>query len=462
MTPCELTAGDIARRVASGELSARAVVEIHLAQIAARNPTLNAFTEVTSARAIAKATAIDARRAAREKLGPLAGVPFAVKNLFDVAGRPTRAGSKINRSRPPAEADGPLIARLEAADAVLVGALNMGEYAYDFTGENIHDGPSRNPLDPTRMTGGSSGGSAGAVAGGLVPLALGSDTNGSIRVPAAFCGLFGLKPTYGRLTRTGSFPFVGSFDHLGPFARSAADLALVYDTMQGPDANDPACAQRPLEPTLAGIDMGIGGLRIATLGGYFARGGAPEVHAAVDRIASALGAAARVELPEAHRARAAAFVITNVEGGQLHLDRLRARANDFDPATRDRLIAGNLVPAAWYVQSQRFRGWFASEAARVFEKFDILLAPSTPCTAPLIGQQTFMLDGKEVPLRPNIGVFTQPISFIGLPVVAVPVAAQDALPVGVQIIAAPWREDLALRVARHLERTGICAASLAR
>src|SRR5207253_6015496 len=157
-----------------------------------------------------------------------AGVPFAVKNLFDIKGLRTLAGSKINRSHPSATGDATLVARLEAAGAVLVGALNMGEYAYDFTGENIHDGPSRNPHDLARMTGGSSGGSGGAVAGGLVPLALGSDTNGSIRVPSSFCGIFGLKPTYGRLSRAHTFPFVASFDHLGPLARTTTDPAPAY------------------------------------------------------------------------------------------------------------------------------------------------------------------------------------------------------------------------------------------
>ena len=199
------------------------VVTDCLARIERLNPVLNAFTAVTAERALQRAAALDA---AEGDKGPLAGVPFAVKNLIDVAGLPTLAGSKINRDHPPAPADAPLVARLEAAGAILVGALNMGEYAYDFTGENVHDGPSRNPHDTARMSGGSSGGSGSAVGGGLVPLALGSDTNGSIRVPASFCGLFGLKPTYGRLTRAGSFPFVASLDHLGPLARSVADLAV--------------------------------------------------------------------------------------------------------------------------------------------------------------------------------------------------------------------------------------------
>jgi Asp-tRNA(Asn)/Glu-tRNA(Gln) amidotransferase A subunit family amidase len=188
-----LSASEIAQAVAGRKISALAVTEAALGRIARRNPVLNAFTDVTADRARAKARAVDAAVAAGKNAGPLAGVPFAVKNLFDVQGLSTRAGSKINRDLRPSPRDATLIERMEAAGAVLVGALNMGEYAYDFTGENVHDGPSRNPHDVARMTGGSSGGSGGAVGGGLVPLALGSDTNGSIRVPSSFCGIFGFE-----------------------------------------------------------------------------------------------------------------------------------------------------------------------------------------------------------------------------------------------------------------------------
>ncbi len=250
------SAGAIASAVSRDEVSAASVVEQTLARIARRDTVLNAFTAVTADRARA--------RAAAKPAGPLAGVPFAVKNLIDITGLPTLAGSRINREHPPASADATLIARLEAAGAILVGGLNMGEYAYDFTGENSHYGPSRNPHDPTRMTGGSSGGSGGAVAGGLVPIALGSDTNGSIRVPSSFCGIFGLKPTYGRLSRAGSFPFVSSLDHLGPFARNTADLALVYDAMTGPDPRDPICTDRVDAPVSLELADGIAGLRIAS------------------------------------------------------------------------------------------------------------------------------------------------------------------------------------------------------
>ena len=449
------TASEIANAVASGQARATDIVERALAEIAMRNPALNAFTDVTAERARAKARAVD--EAADRNALPLAGVPFAVKNLFDVAGLPTRAGSKINRSRPPAAQDSPLIARLEAAGAVLVGALNMGEYAYDFTGENVHDGASRNPHDLARMTGGSSGGSGGAVAGGLVPLALGSDTNGSIRVPASLCGIFGLKPTYGRLSRARSFPFVSSFDHLGPFARSVRDLAVSYDVMQGPDADDPACAQRPPEPSLPELARGLDGLRIAVARGYFEKGAAPEALAALDHVAQAAHARDAVEIAEAHRARAAAYVISAAEGAALHLHRLRTQADEFDPAVRDRLLAGAMIPAPLVEKAQLFRRWYRERVLDLFNSYDAILAPATPCTAPAIGQQTFMIDGVELPVRPNMGLYTQPISFIGLPVVAVPVPLKP-LPIGVQIIAAPWREDIALRIAAALEQAGAVAA----
>ena len=448
------TAVATAVAIRSGQTTARAEIEATLARIDAANPVINAFTDIVAERALRTADAIDAARAAGRDPGSLAGVPFAVKNLFDVAGLPTRAGSKINREHPPASRDASLIRRLEAAGAILVGALNMGEYAYDFTGENAHDGPSRNPRDPTRMSGGSSGGSGAAVAAGMVPIALGSDTNGSIRVPASMCGIFGLKPTYGRLSRAGSFPFVSSFDHLGPLGLGAADLALAYDAMQGTDPDDPAQSPRPPQPVTPTL-TDWPGLRIAVAGGYFARGAAPEAFAAVQLAAKALGATETVEFPEAARARAAAYLITAAEGAALHADRLRTRPADFDPDVRDRLIAGLAIPAAWVARAQRFRRWYRDQVHTLFQSVDLILAPATPVRAPLLGQKTIELDGVTMKLRPNIGIFTQPISFIGLPVAAVPIWPDDGLPIGVQLIAAPWREDIALRGAHRLETLGI-------
>ena len=455
-------AHEIAAAVRERTVSAREVAEAALARIAATNGRLNAFTAVTADRALAEADAVDAGIRAG-KVPPLAGVPYGVKNLFDVAGLVTLAGSKINRDNPPASVDATLLARMGGAGAALLGALNMGEYAYDFTGQNAHHGASLNPHDPTRMSGGSSGGSGTAVAAGMVAASLASDTNGSIRVPSSFCGLFGLKPTLGRLSRAGSFPFCPSLDHLGPMARSTLDLALMLDVLQGHDPADPAQVRRPAVPAMAEIVRGTNGLRIAVAGGYFRERAMPEALASVDHAAAALGVDREVTIPEAALARAAAYVITNAESSALHLGRLQTRAADFDPDTRARFLSGAMVPAAWYVAAQRFRSWFRTAMRAVFTTVDVLLAPATPFAALPSGTKTVTLGGTTLPARPNIGIFTQPVSFIGLPVVAVPVWLPGAgLPIGVQVIAPAWREDMALRVARALELAGVASAPVAR
>ena len=460
------SATEMAAAVRSGALTATALVQASLVRIAQTDERINAFTFVAAQRALQAASALDARLAVGDTTVqslPLLGVPFAVKNLFDVAGITTLAGSKIERGQAAAKYDGPLVARLQAAGAVLVGTLNMDEYAYGFTTENTHEGACHNPHDPTRIAGGSSGGSAAAVAAGQVPITLGSDTNGSIRVPSSLCGIFGLKPTYGRLPRNGSYPFVASLDHLGPFARSAMDLALVYDALQGFDARDPGCVNRAIEPTAKALALGIGGLRIATLGGYFHENAGPEARAAVARVTEALDATRSVELPEVARARAAAFLISNAEGAALHLPDLRIRAADFEPLSRDRFLAGALLPAAWVQQAQRVRRWFALRAAELFEEVDVLLAPATPCAATPIGTEWIEINGQRLAARPSMGLLTQPISCIGLPVCAVPVwGAHASLPIGVQVITAPWREDLGLRVAHYLQSIGIADAPVAR
>jgi AtzE family amidohydrolase len=469
MTNPEASALAIAAGVRAGTVSATEIARAALDRIARTNPAINAFTDVTPERALAEATAIDARRARNETLPPLAGVPYAVKNLYDVEGLVTLAGSKINRDNAPAVADAALVKRMRDAGAILVGATNMDEYAYGFTTENSHYGVTRNPHDPSRSAGGSSGGSAAAVAAGCVPLSLGSDTNGSIRVPSSFCGLYGLKPTYGRLTRSGAFLFSASLDHLGPFARSVGDLAACYDALQGPDPTDPACSERVAEPTLQFMEDGIGGLRFAVAGGYFEQHAHPGALAARDAVARALGAEKTVTLPEAGRARASAFIITATEAANLHFENLKTRAADFEPLIRDRLLAGALTPATWILQAQRFRSWYRARVLELFREVDIILTPATPFAAPVLGTDTGIVDGKTIPLRPNIGLLTQPISFIGLPVVAVPVwdiyPADDpnaGLPIGVQIIAAPWKEALALRVAAWLEKQGITRSPIAK
>lgn len=437
----------IARAVASGEASASEVLEGTLQRIGERDPALNAFTGLTVARAHAQAQRIDALRAAGMPLPPLAGVPYAVKNLFDVAGVTTLAGSRVLASQPAASDDAVLVRRMEQAGAVLVGTLNMDEFAYGFTTENSHAGATRNPHAPTHSAGGSSGGSAAAVASGMVPLSLGSDTNGSIRVPASLCGIFGLKPGFGSLPRLGTYPFVYSLDHLGPFARSVEDLALCHAALLG--------QAQPVE--LDGAP-----LRVARLGGYFDEHAGAQAQRAAREAAEALGARETAELAGAAAARAAAFVITASEGGQLHLQHLRADYARMEPLSRDRLAAGALLPAAAYIRAQRVRGVVRAQAHALFERFDLLVAPATPVPAQPLGSESFELGGRSVPTRANMGLLTQPISCIGLPVVAAPVRTRPGeLPLGVQLIAAPGREQLALRAARLLERAGLSRAEIA-
>lgn len=446
--------------IANGERSAREVCEAAIEQIGATDSQANAFTERTFARARAEADAIDGRRAGGEPLPPLAGLPYAVKNLFDIEGVTTLAGSRINRELPPAARDAVLVQRLQSAGAVLLGALNMDEYAYGFTTENSHYGPCRNPHDPSRICGGSSGGSGAAVAARQVPLALGSDTNGSIRVPASLCGVWGLKPTFGRLSRRGSYPFVHSLDHLGPLADSVETMALAYDAMQGPDPLDPGCHALGVQPVGGVLGAGVAGLRIGVLGGYFSELATPAARDAVAQAAQALRAHAPVQegvaWPDAGLARAAAFVITASEGGSLHLADLRTRPHEFEPHSVDRFIAGALQPADWSLRAHRFRRMYRDKVNALFQEWDLLLCAATPVSAPAIGTEWLEINGQRHPCRPAMGLLTQPISFAGCPVVVAPMwPAGSALPLGVQLVAAPWREDLCLRAALALQQAGV-------
>lgn len=444
----------IAAAVRDRTISSLEVTTAALQRIAAKNQILNCFTTITADTALQDAARIDREIAAGKNPGLLPGVPFAVKNLFDIAGITTLAGAKINAENPPATKDATAVTKLKQAGAILVGALNMDEYAYGFVTENSHYGTTHNPHDLNRVAGGSSGGSSAAVAAGLVPLTLGSDTNGSIRVPAALCGVFGFKPTYGRLSRAGVALFSNSFDHIGPFARSVEDIATAFDVLQGADERDPVCTKGVPQPCMPQIHRGMRGLRIAIADDYFTQKAAPETLLAVKKVAHALSVNNYVTIPEAHGARAAAFVITASEGANLHLDKLRHRPQDFDPATRDRFLAGALIPSDWYIQAQRFRQWYRGKMREVFQNVDVILAPTTPISAPLIGQQTMILDEEEILVRPHLGLFTQPLSFIGLPVLSVPVQGSHGLPLGVQLIAAPYNESLILRLAKVLESTG--------
>lgn len=437
--------------------TARERLTAALARIERSDARINAFTAVLRERAWREAEASDARRARGALLGPLDGMPYAVKNLFDIEGLVTLAGSKVNRHLEPAPVDAVLVQRLQQAGAVLVGALNMDEYAYGFTTENTHYGATHNPHRHGHLSGGSSGGSGAAVAAAQVPLTLGSDTNGSIRVPASLCGVWGLKPTFGRLSRRGSFPFVHSIDHLGPIADCVETLAASYDAMQYPDALDPGCHATRVQAVMPALHRGTKGLRIGLLTGYFQDNAGDAASAAARTVAHALGADDEVVWPDAHIGRASAFVITAAEGGSLHLPKLRLHADDFEPLSVDRFIAGATMPVHWYARAQRARRYYRERVRALFAHWDLLLAPATPVAAPPIGTEWIEVQGVRHPCRPAMGLLTQPISAAGCPVVAAPLWPEGTggLPIGVQLIAAPWREDLALRAAWQLQAAGV-------
>lgn len=452
MTISDFSVQALQQAIQRGDISAREVAQQTLQGIE-QQAALNAWTEITAERMLREADALDSRQRRGERLPPLAGIPYAVKNLFDVAGHTTLAGAALFQDRPAAEQDAWAVSRLSRAGALLSGMVNMDAYAYGFTTENTHFGATRNPHDLTRVAGGSSGGSAAAVAAGLAHFSLGTDTNGSIRVPASLCGIFGLKPTFGRLSRSGSHPFVASLDHIGPFARRVDDLALVYDVLQGQDKHDAFQANRPADPTLAGLAET--GQRCALLGGFFSAWCDDDARHALAQAARALNIQDEVTLPEAELARSAAFILTASEGGNHYLPALRSAPKRFEPASRERLLAGAMLPAAWYVQAQRFRRHFQQQVLPLFEQFDVLIAPATPCAAPLIGQDTIHINGTDLPSRASMGMLTQPISFLGLPVCSVPLMTAGGLPIGLQLIAAPFNEAAALRVAFALEQQGI-------
>ncbi|MFW0697050.1 AtzE family amidohydrolase [Pantoea sp. R13S299] len=443
------------RAIQQGEISALEVATSTLQAVEQHNPALNAWTEVTGPRMLKEASEIDAQRQRGETLPPLAGIPYAVKNLFDVAGHSTLAGASLFRDRPAAQADAFAVGKLRQAGALLSGMLNMDAYAYGFTTENTHYGATHNPRDLSRVAGGSSGGSAAAVAAGLVHFSLGTDTNGSIRVPASLCGIFGLKPTFGRLSRSGSHPFVASLDHIGPLARRVEDLALVYDLLQGADHADAFQADRPLAATLPGLSQGLEGLRCGVLGGFFTRWCDEDARAAVAVVAATLEAQEEVLMPEAELARSAAFIMTAAEGGNHYLPALRQMPEQFEPNSRERLLAGAMMPGAWYVQAQRFRRYFQQQVLPLFDRFDVLIAPATPCSAITIGQQALTIQGESLPAKASMGMLTQPISFLGLPVCTVPLATRSGLPIGLQLIARPFNEEAVLRAAWALEQQGI-------
>jgi len=445
----EATASEIAAAVRNGVVSAHEVVDAALARIERMNRAINAFTAVASVRALEQAARIDAMRHAGEPIGELAGVPFGVKAMIDVAGLTTTGGSALYRDAPAAQQDAAAVQKLEAAGGVCVGALNMDEFGMGGTTENACFGATRNPHDLARTPGGSSGGSAAAVAAGMVPLAIGSDGLGSIRLPASLCGVFGLRPTRGVINDAGVLGAGGTLATLGPLARSSDDVALCFRVI----------AKRRVTPTIpTPADAPI---RIATVRGYFAEALDDDARDALQKAVDALDITRVVDYPQPRRARAAATLVNAAESATGKLDALRTRSDRFDPATRDRFLAHALLPAQWYLAAQRYRGWHTAQVLRMFDDVDVIVVPATPCVAPLIGTRSLRVGEAELPTGPALGWFTQPIAGTDCPALTVPIHRRGRLPIGLQLMARHDREDLLFRVAGRLEEVGLAAAPVA-
>jgi aspartyl-tRNA(Asn)/glutamyl-tRNA(Gln) amidotransferase subunit A len=455
-SPDRLNAHSLAEQVRAGQLKAQDVAAAALRAIEARNGALNACAETYGAEALAAARRVDERVAADMEVGPLAGVPFLVKSNFDVAGHVTVAGSPARLARAAATDDAFAVAQLRLAGAILIGTTHMDELACGATGENPHFGAVCNPHDTARMTGGSSSGSAAAVAAGFVPLALGSDTNGSIRAPAALCGVWGVKPTFGRLSRSGCVPYADSLDVIGGFAREVDDLALLYEVLQGHDPRDPRqeCV-RARKPDAGEGDAA--GLRVGILGGYFAAYADAEAQRTVQSAAAAFHDVRDIpfDVATVDVVRETALIVSNFEVAAAHSVLLDVPEHQCSPRLRSRLAAGAQYPAATYADALARQAAWRSELLALFAQCDILLAAATPYAAPRFDTRSIDVNGHVLEPAKTLGMLTQPISFAGLPVVTMPVAdAASPLPRGVQVIAAPWREDrcfaAARRIAEHL------------
>ncbi|MGA2117440.1 MAG: amidase [Bryobacteraceae bacterium] len=429
-----------------------------LARIKRLDPSLRAFITLTAERALADARRADAELAAGRDRGPLHGIPVAVKDLFAIAGVPNTAGSLVYRNRVPA-ADCAVVGRLVEAGVVMLGTLNMHELAYGITSANPHFGAVRNPWNPDRSPGGSSGGSGAAVAADLVFAAMGSDTGGSIRIPASFCGTVGLKPTYGRVSRYGVLPLGHTLDHMGPLARTARDAAAVLNAIAGFDVRDPASSRRPVEDFIPPEAPSIRGLRLGFAESFFFERIEPGVDAAVRAAiarAEALGAQLKpVRVPDPAAINAVGQIILLAEAAAV-LAPYRKRRELFGEDVLALLDQGSLVPATDYIQAQRIRRSMQRSFAKVWGEVDCLVTPATAITAPPIGQATVTIGGSDEPVRPAATRMSRPFNVLGLPALSIPCGLDaNGLPVGLQIAAPPFEEARLLRVGAALEDSGI-------
>ncbi|HLJ11197.1 MAG TPA: amidase, partial [Planctomycetaceae bacterium] len=398
---------------------------------------------------------VDARVIAGETL-PLAGVPFAVKDLFDVKGTPTTFGSKVFADRV-ATSDATAVGKLIQAGALCLGKLNLHECAFGFTGENKTFGDCRNPWDRNRIAGGSSSGSAVAVALGICPVTLGSDTGGSIRMPSALCGLTGLKPTYGRVSRAGGLPLSWTMDHVGPIVRTAAEAALVLKVLAGADAADETASRRAVPDYPSELSARIRDLRVGIMHRWFFEALDPEIAAAVsaglEKLAGLGARRVEIDLPHLEEALGAHRAIIFSEASSFHRRFLAERPQDYADDIRTLLLAGLFLPAVDYLHAQRARRIVRREWAKAFENIDVFVTPTTPVTATKFGQSTADVPGGPKPLVRAYLDLTLPFNLTGYPAISIPCGVSKAgLPIGMQLVGRPFSENILLRVAHQFQQ----------
>jgi aspartyl-tRNA(Asn)/glutamyl-tRNA(Gln) amidotransferase subunit A len=433
-----LSATEVARLIARRELSSTEITEAYLERIGLFDATLRAFITVDAEGALTAARAADNSNAT----GPLHGVPVAIKDNIATAGLRTTGGSRVLADWVPT-ADAPVVANLKRAGAVILGKTNLHEFAYGGTCSNVEFGAVRNPWNTAHVPGGSSGGSGVAVAAGMCAAALGTDTAGSIRLPACQCGVVGLKPTYGHTRIEGVLPLAWSLDHVGPLTRSVADAGLVYAALTG------------IQPART-LDTGAAGLRLGVARDFFFDGLQPDVEAAVEgalEVLRGLGAElVDIVWPDVHLSNSITWTIILAEAGAYHRAWFRAQPQAYSEETRHNLLIGERLPAADYVQAQRARSVLQRQAADVMSGVDALVTPSLQITAPRIGQTTVEVGGKVKEINPVFIRLSDPFNVTGQPAISVPCGfGGDGLPIGLQIAGPPSGEDMVLRIAAAYE-----------
>jgi len=446
-----MTVAALAAAIRRGELSPREAVQAALDRIERDDGAFNSFLAVRGEESLAEADALGAPS------GPLHGVPLAVKDVIDVAGTRTTAASKVLADNV-ATADAIVVARLRRAGAIIVGKLNTHEFAFGASTTSAAFGPARNPWDTERICGGSSGGSGAAVAAGLVPGTLGTDTAGSIRIPAAFCGVTGIRPSTGRVPNRGVVPVSWTYDTVGPLARTAEDCALLLDAIAGPDPDDASTTPVAGEPCLDALQLGVTGLRIGVVSHLM--GGEvpldPGVAAAVETalvVLEDLGAhVERVDAAFLRRAEVVQQLVMLPEAAEAHLPWLRTKLADYGADVRARLLAGLLLPSSAPITGQRARRALAEEARPLFERYDLLAAPEMPLVAPRIGEDPVEVDGHELAYRLSLIPYNSPWSCLGVPTASVPCGFVDGLPVGLALTGRRLGEATVLRAAHAYQQ----------